>query len=345
MKEKLLVFYAKNKKVVWIVGVVLVLILGFSIFGGEKGDKWEDIILSEKIPKTKKGKLDITTNETDNAFIGVEDVDDKYYAEYKDECVKMGYTIDAKEDGDEYEAFNKDGYKLRVYIIFTKMYIDLNAPEKLGSITWPTSGIGLLLPTPKSTLGRVESDSSDYFRIILGDTSKDEYNNYVKSCEDKGFNVDYDKRDDYYSAKNSDGYSIVVSYLGNNNIEVKIELDDDNSSSGSSSGTVTDTPSTNESSNSGSSENLVDGMHKEFKDAMDSYEKFMDEYVAFMKKYKNSNGTDLSLLGDYADYVSKYSEFVENFDKWDSEDLNTKEAAYYLEVQSRVTKKLLEVAN
>lgn len=28
---------------------------------------------------------------------------------------------------------------------------------------------------------------------------------------------------------------------------------------------------------------LVDGMRKDFKDAMDSYEAFMDEYVAFMK--------------------------------------------------------------
>ena len=63
-----------------------------------------------------------------------------------------------------------------------------------------------------------------------------------------------------------------------------------------------------------------------------------------MKKYKK-NPSDLSLLSDYSNYLEKYSKFVSDFEKWDSEDLNTKEAAYYLEVQSRVTKKLLEVAN
>ena len=77
---------------------------------------------------------------------------------------------------------------------------------------------------------------------------------------------------------------------------------------------------------------------------MDSYETFMDEYVAFMKRYAESDGTDLSILTDYADYMSKYVDFCENFEKWEDEDMNAAETAYYLEVQTRVTKKLLEVA-
>lgn len=76
---------------------------------------------------------------------------------------------------------------------------------------------------------------------------------------------------------------------------------------------------------------------------MDSYEAFMDEYVAFMKKYKE-NPNDLSPLTDYANYMSKYAEFVRDFEKWEDEDLNNEELAYYIDVQSRVNKKLLEVA-
>ncbi|MGN1131178.1 MAG: DUF6591 domain-containing protein [Ruminococcus sp.] len=90
------------------------------------------------------------------------------------------------------------------------------------------------------------------------------------------------------------------------------------------------------------SKNEDDGMGSDFKAAMDSYEEFMDEYVAFMKKY-NDNPNDAALLADYADYTSKYSDFVKDFEKWESEDMNTAEAAYYLEVQTRVNKKLLEV--
>ncbi len=85
------------------------------------------------------------------------------------------------------------------------------------------------------------------------------------------------------------------------------------------------------------------GISSDFKKAMDSYENFMNEYVTFMKKYKQ-NPTDLSLLSDYADYMSDYSDFVADFKKWENEDLNSAELSYYLDVQTRVSKKLLEVA-
>ncbi len=86
------------------------------------------------------------------------------------------------------------------------------------------------------------------------------------------------------------------------------------------------------------------GLDPDFKAAMDSYEKFMNKYVAFMKKYR-ANPTDMSLLAEYADYMSKYADAVEDFEKWEDEEMNAAETAYYIEVQSRVSKKLLEVAN
>ncbi len=81
----------------------------------------------------------------------------------------------------------------------------------------------------------------------------------------------------------------------------------------------------------------------DFKSAMDSYEKFFDEYVAIMKKYKN-NPSDVSVLADYTKYMGKYTKMMEDFEKWEDEEMNTAEMAYYLEVQGRITKKLLEVS-
>lgn len=77
---------------------------------------------------------------------------------------------------------------------------------------------------------------------------------------------------------------------------------------------------------------------------MDSYEAFMDEYCAFMKKYSNSDGTDVTLLADYAKYMEKYADMVHDFEAWDDEDLSLEETSYYIEVQSRVSQKLLEVS-
>ena len=86
-----------------------------------------------------------------------------------------------------------------------------------------------------------------------------------------------------------------------------------------------------------------DKVGAEFKAAMDSYEEFMDEYVAIVKKFK-ANPSDFTILASYTDYMSKYTTFVADFEKWENEDMNTAELAYYIEVQSRVSKKLLEVA-
>ena len=89
--------------------------------------------------------------------------------------------------------------------------------------------------------------------------------------------------------------------------------------------------------------NSASGMSKEFKDAMDSYEKFMNEYVEFMKKY-NSNPSDIGLLAKYPNYLKNYNDMYSKFEEWENEDLNSVEMAYYFDVQSRVSKKLLEVA-
>ena len=85
-------------------------------------------------------------------------------------------------------------------------------------------------------------------------------------------------------------------------------------------------------------------MRPEFKNAMDSYEEFMNECCDFMEKYAKSDGTDVGLLADYADYMSKYADVVESFEAWDDEEMNAVETAYYLDVQTRISKRLLEVA-
>lgn len=86
------------------------------------------------------------------------------------------------------------------------------------------------------------------------------------------------------------------------------------------------------------------GLSPDFKAAMDSYESFMNEYVEFMKKYQANPG-DLKLLVDYATFMKKYADFTEDFEKWEDSEMNSAETAYYIDVQSRVSKKLLEVAN
>ena len=68
----------------------------------------------------------------------------------------------------------------------------------------------------------------------------------------------------------------------------------------------------------------------------------MDEYVVFMQQY-SKNPTDLSLLARYTDIMQKYSDFAVKVEKYDTKEMSTEDAAYYLEVTSRCSRTMLKV--
>ncbi len=88
---------------------------------------------------------------------------------------------------------------------------------------------------------------------------------------------------------------------------------------------------------------LVDGMRPAFKEAIDAYEAFYTEYCEFMKEY-SENPTDLTLLAKYSDMLVKAEEMNEAFEEWDEDELNSEELKYYLDVNNRVMKMLVDVA-
>ena len=201
------------------------------------------------------------------------------------------------------------------------------------------------------------------FFVYIGNTSKADYDSYVDECVACGFDVDYDKGDTYYRADNADGYHVSLAYEGNDIMTIEItpktnyeySIEEPVKDESSESEPASDETSAGESAaeESSAAENTTtpeetkviadpNEIRSDFKEAMDSYEAFIDEYVAFMKKYED-NPTDMELIGAYADYMSKYAEAAEKFDNWESEGLTDAELSYYLDVQTRVSKKLLEV--
>lgn len=91
-----------------------------------------------------------------------------------------------------------------------------------------------------------------------------------------------------------------------------------------------------------SKEELVDGMRPAFKEAMDSYEAFYEDYVALMKKY-NENPSDMELMKKSFELMEKSVEVNEKFEAWDEDEMNDAELKYYLKVQARVLEKLANV--
>lgn len=325
----------KNKKTIFIIlGVVLVGIIGIFLFGGNSKLDWDSLALGEHLPNPNK-KGEIGSNLDDYLTVRIYDADGKYFEKYIQECIDKGFTIDSKKTVSSYEAFNKDGYELKLYKMTNEFSVHLSAPEEMSNFEWPTKGIGALLPPTKSNYGKITSDTSNTFRVQVGNITMDEYKEYVKACEDKGFTIDYYNLEKTYEAKNSDGYRLNISYKGANTIDVMIQVPKQESNDKE----ENKTDEKEETTNSNPS-----GISKDFKKAMDDYESFIDEYIAFMKKYANSNGTDTQLIKDYGNYMQKYLKMVESFEKWEDEDLNKEETKYYLEVQTRVNQKLIDAS-
>lgn len=357
---------AKNKKPFykreWFIVLAVIVVLGVigSIGGGGKKDKaekfsWKDIKLNEVLPEPRSHVGEIVVNSDDQLNMYVSKTSKEDYQEYLKRCQDKGFTVESEDTGILYTAYNEDGYDLSLMYSESEkeLMIDLSAPMEMDTLQWPTSELVSLLPVPKSNVGTISSESSDRFFVYVGKTFLDDYHDYVDECAAKGFTVDYDKGEKYYYADNDEGYHISVKYEGNHMMSIEIEKPQEAPEEPPKEPEGADTsetvPGTEENPSASKPDTepsapteLVNGMRPEFKEAMDQYEAFYNEYCDFMKKF-NANSSDLTLLTKYADMLGKLSAMDEKFDAWEGEDMNDAELQYYLEVQSRITAKLLEI--
>ncbi len=337
---------SKTKRpVLCVLAAIVVLVAALSFSGcGKKAEadeiQWSEVVLRDQLPEPPSTNGTIYENSDEKLWLSLEDVTDAQYNEYLDACITQGFTGDAEKSSGAYKAYNEDGYALDMNHIGESLSITLDAPMELGTISWPESAVGKQVPAPKSTAGKFDHERDDSLFAYIGDTSKEDYAQYVADCSAKGFTVNYDKAETAYQADNNEGYHLALQYVGNHIMTIAIDAPKNEEAATSTPPTESAAPETPANSN-----NSTDGgLRSDFKAAMDSYETFMDEYVAFMKKYE-SNPTDVGVLADYASYMSKYADMVGKFDQWESEDLNEADLAYYLEVQTRVNQKLLAVTN
>lgn len=209
--------------------------------------------------------------------------------------------------------------------------------DEIEDLIWSDYVLSEKLPEPKTLKGKLNYDSSSSLSIDIVDVDKKEYKNYVNACKNKGFTLDIYNSSDSFSAKNEEGYSIYV-YYNNDDKEYSISLHEPEKETANESKETNDNKTETNSNTTNSNE-----LRTNFKNAMDSYETFMNEYVEFMKKY-NANPTNTTLLKQYSSYLEKYSKFIEDFNKWNEDNMNNAELKYYIEIQSRVAKKLSEIA-
>lgn len=336
--------------------------------------RWTDIVLCDVLPEPESNLGEIYYNSGKMLSIEIHKVSEHEYRSYVEQCKEEGFTVESEQETDSFEAYNKEGYKLQLSYYKSKKELDisLEAPMEMTEFQWPDSALVKLLPVPESGIGKISSESSGHFSIYVGETTLTEFNKYVSACSEKGFRIDYKRGDDFYYADNEDGYSLSLKYEGNSIMYVSIKEPSSDESAGSVSEdiggteggepsattvTVTVTPTqtltltpeptptltpTPKATPTLTPEPVIEtGVTPEFKEAMDRYEKFFDEYIAFMKKYEDSDNT-VAMLADYAKYMYEYAEIMDKLTEIDMDELSAADKAYYLEVYTRINKKLLD---
>lgn len=334
------------KRVWFIILVIIIVLIGFSKFKDlTKGDKISQsaLQLGNQIVELPKKKGKIVENDKENLDIELYNIDEKVFNDYLNES-KEKFNKDSSSTSGSLYAYNNENYEISLtyYKSSKEMHLKIKAPMEANDISWGSSDIANLLPVPKVLKGKINTDTSNEFMVYIMNTSKSDYDEYVNECSNAGFNIDYKKYEKSYDAQNSDGYKLSVSYLGGDRMSidvkknVKTEVKEDKKSEEPKNETSSETKQN-------STENQTTGISKEFKDAMDSYEQYIDEYIAFMKNYSD-NKSDLSLIKQYATMLQKYQKASNDFDKWNDKDLNKEEQKYYVDVQTRVNKKLANAA-
>lgn len=262
--------------------------------------------------------------------------------------------------------------KCSVIMLCIAAMLLLTACSNQPSHVWPATGLSTILPQPDSADWEIQFDQSDSFLANITTKDGGDYAEYKAQCIAKGFTIDAEDTSMSYTAYNSDGYQLILTdwstinsfsiqlHAPATNDEITVKPDEtDNSettaqttkatetttTSETTSQTTTDSPltvTTTESEPEESDSPIDVLIRPEIKEAIDSYEAFMNEYYDFMVKF-NENPGDLTLLTEYTDYITRYTEAMDKIDDIGEKDLTDPELVYYMDTIDRVNKKLLEL--
>lgn len=318
--------------------VLLLFVLGRMVgCGGSKADSisWPTSGLATMLPEPKSPKGILWENSDTEFKVTLDELDAKTQSAYIDSCKDKGFTIDAMSETSSYVAYNDEGYKLDLsFITDDSLSIDLTAPVKMDEISWPVTGPATQVPAPPSLKGKIENDRDDYFSVKIGEMGQQEFSAYATQCRDSGFGIDYNMGDRLFTGENAAGYSLRIKYQGNKIVEVSVSAPSES---------VAEEPAAPETATNSEMPAVASGSDASFRAWVDEYEQFMNGYVDFMVEYANS-GNAASMALDYAKWASQYGDMASKASEVDDSQLSAEDAQYFLEAQTRVNQRLLEIA-
>ena len=309
---------------------------------------WSTLRISNLIPEspTKLVKNEFAFDKS--MLITFYGVDFQDFGLYTTACEDIGFTVEPETKPNYFMAYNNEGYRLTLDYYDNKKLIKVNVeePMDMGNYQWTNSNLVTNLPVPDSKIGNIINDSETSFTLYVGEMSKEQYALYVQKCMNVGYKVDFDRGDTFYTAKDEEGNTLTVRYEGNSIVYIsldKVVSEPTPTVTPTVTPVKTATPTntvTNATDNVESTVTPVDGSGEvDFKACMDEYEKFFDEYIAFMNEYNNSDNV-VKLVLDYARFTKRYDETMTALEAIEEDKLSASDHKYYITVMGRINQKL-----
>lgn len=212
-----------------------VCVIFFAIFFGS--EKFNELQVSMeplellKVPDSELGSLlpDLTgvygnvgIDSTDYISLRCFKITTNDYEKYLKKCKDEGYTIDPDIYTGFYEAYNEEGYRIRLSYYDKTLNVSLKKKIEMREFKWPSSKLAKICPPPVSTYGYISDASDNYVLIYVGNTSIDDFSKYVTLCEESGFNQEISQYDKRYQAKNKDGVELYIRYEGFQTMQISL---------------------------------------------------------------------------------------------------------------------------
>lgn len=221
---------------------------------------------------------------------------------------------------------------------------------------WTTSKLGSMVPKPEAPVIKENGrDDEECFMYEAYGLTMDDFDTYIDSCKEMGYTEDPSEFEGFYSADNAEGYNVYMNYdKEKGSVSVIFKAPDEDKEKAEAPDPEeedieevdSDSDAKSETGSDETEEKEIDssGVSAKVKDTLDEYEAFFDDYIAFMKKYKNATYKDLDkMIDEYSDYIDKYSDIYGKLIDMGTEKMSAKDYAYYTKVLARIEKKLADV--
>lgn len=212
---------------------------------------------------------------------------------------------------------------------------------------WSSLTLAQYLPDPPNDMMDVILDSEDSLSVDIDNVSRESYKSYIEACKEKGYNLESSLLTGSYTAQNADGYKLRLYYYSDKkelDINLDIPKNEDPQAGTEENGETQNAPensaeSTQPDTQAEAPASSGTGVDPQLKATLDSYEKFIDEYISFVKKYKDSN-QPVSMLADYTKIMTQYADWATKLSEIKSENLSPADLGYYMEVTARCAQKI-----